>query len=596
MRRNTIKIITLSVILFLVACGSDSDLWLETDSFVTVDEVYQYVLESQYEIDVPVESVVDFYELCPYCGLHYVHELLRKPTPPMNIREVEPFGFATHFLYQFETIHTVTYLQFETEHPSKIAIWTDTPLFDFSVVSLDIAGHDWDDYGQLIINTQEVLFTICKLLPTEAVVLNLAFAHYLLPHGAIIFMDEDDIQWRMFITESMKGGCSPHFHLSFPHKITYNFDIEDEIVAEENVLIFTTVMRIHENKPEFTFIRRAYGVDERVPHERGGHCYPCFDITIRIYDDNNILIQEITGLRQYTTPYNSIHENLMNPSFIDINFDGYLDMRLFSVLQSERWPIWSKHYHWLWDSELGQFIFNEQLTDVLRVVYISQIDSENKTLSYGWNESAGRRGIHHHVGYRNGEFMLVRREETNWVQLYESHNGIFIHVDYNVLTCPIGTGKQFINITIRDGISYVRIQEIQVVVYMGVSWTKEIDFHLADYNGDGFLDMAIRREIGGSMGNDPHYFWLWDVESQQFIFNETLTSLSDFTSITILPDGNLQTFRRDGQRRLWLTYKYIDVDFILILSEEHDYYNVGYVKVSIYDHISGERTVTLRQL
>ena len=597
MRRYVIKIITLFVILFLVACASSSgsDSYLETDAFVAINETEQYVLESQYEIG---DYEADLYELCPYCGSHYVHELLRQPTPPINIREVEPFGLATHFLYQFEALHTVTYLQFETAQPSEIAIWTDIPVFDFSFVSLDVAGHYWDDYGQLIINTYEVLLTIPTLLPTDAVVLNLAFAHYLLPHGAIIFTDEAGVQWRMFIIESMKGGCFPLYHLSLPHEITtYSFNEKDEITAE-NTFISTTIMRINENMPEFTLYRIASGIDEIVPSEQswGGYYYPLFDVSIRIYDDNNILIQEITGLHQCTTPFNSIHDDLMNPSFIDLNFDGYLDMRLFSVFQSERYPMWGSHYHWIWNSELGQFIFNEQLTDLLTSAYL-WVDSENETVSYSWSESAGRRQVTHHVGYINGEFAIVRHEEMNWVQLYESHNGLFIHADYNVLTCPIGTGKQFINITIYDGVgSHIKIQELQVTVYMGVSWTKEIDFHLADYNGDGYLDIAIRQEIGGSMGNSPHYFWLWDTESQQFVFNETLTNLSGFSTITILPDGNLQMFHRDGQWYLWLTYQYIDGDFTLILSEEHDYYDIGYVEVTIYDHISGERTVTVRPL
>jgi len=157
------------------------------------------------------------YDLCPVCGVYYLHKLQRQPTPPVGIRDVvEPFGVGAHWLYQFDTIHTFTYLQFETEHPHQIALWADAPLFDFSFVSLDVAGHDWVD-GSLIINTREVLFTVPALQPGDAVVLHLAFAHYLLPHGAIVFTDEWGVQWRMFLHESMRGGCFPVFNLSEKH-------------------------------------------------------------------------------------------------------------------------------------------------------------------------------------------------------------------------------------------------------------------------------------------------------------------------------------------------------------------------------------------
>ena len=71
----------------------------------------------------------------------------------------------------------------------------------------------------LIINTQEVLLTVPVLRPTDAVVLNVAFEHYLLPHGAVIFTDANGVQWRMFIGQSMRGGCFPIYSLGLPHEI-----------------------------------------------------------------------------------------------------------------------------------------------------------------------------------------------------------------------------------------------------------------------------------------------------------------------------------------------------------------------------------------
>ena len=173
----------------------------------------------------------DEYELC-YCGEHYVHEDLRQAPPPMNIHAIfapwqgpdgvfpkeEHEANVAEFVRDFENVHTVTYIQWETDWHSTLVLWPDVPLRDFSFVSLDVAGHEWTDDGRLIINTREVIHTIDELLPTDAVVLNVAFAHYMLPHGAIIFTDEQGVRQRMFIWEDMRGGSFPLFNLGAAHE------------------------------------------------------------------------------------------------------------------------------------------------------------------------------------------------------------------------------------------------------------------------------------------------------------------------------------------------------------------------------------------
>jgi len=46
------------------------------------------------------------------------------------------------------------------------------------------------------------------------------------------------------------------------------------------------------------------------------------------------------AIHQNTSPYHSIDYDLMQPAFIDLNFNGYLDMRLFSIFHSERGSFW----------------------------------------------------------------------------------------------------------------------------------------------------------------------------------------------------------------------------------------------------------------
>jgi len=57
--------------------------------------------------------------------------------------------------------------------------------------------------------------------------------------------------------------------------------------------------------------------------------------------------------------------------------------------------------------------------------------------------------------------------------------------------------------------------------------------HFADYNFDGFLDMALRLDDGGSIRNAPHSFWLWDNQLGKFVYNQELSRMSHFESVLI---------------------------------------------------------------
>ena len=170
------------------------------------------------------EVSVDEYELC-YCGEHYAHEELREPTPPLNIHQfwrpspaddgnqaVDTEADAA-FLAVFENVHTFSYSQLETPWYNTLVFWPDEPLREISFLSLANEFHDVGD-GYFSLNTREVLFTVDALLPTEAIVFNVAFSHYLMPHGGVVFTDASGVQHRMLLVESMRGGCFPHFLLN----------------------------------------------------------------------------------------------------------------------------------------------------------------------------------------------------------------------------------------------------------------------------------------------------------------------------------------------------------------------------------------------
>jgi len=143
---------------------------------------------------------------------------LRHPTPPLNLREGYEVGDG--FLEDFARVHEASYFQFELDgwEGNRLYFWTDEPLRDVRFVSLNF-DLDWldgeDEYDtQTRYSVFNVILALDSLQVNEVVALNVAFAHYLLPHGGVIFTDQDGNEQRMFLLESMRGGCYPGFLLA----------------------------------------------------------------------------------------------------------------------------------------------------------------------------------------------------------------------------------------------------------------------------------------------------------------------------------------------------------------------------------------------
>ncbi|MCL2376963.1 MAG: hypothetical protein FWC76_06145 [Defluviitaleaceae bacterium] len=320
---------------------------------------------------------------------------------------------------------------------------------------------------------------------------------------------------------------------------------------------FIASRQIHPNMPPFTFHRIVGEPLEPYPFSK-------HNVTIKIYDENDILVQEISGLYQYTSPFNALPDEWMQLSFINLNFDGYLDMRLFSYLISERGNGWGRHYHWLWDSNLGQFVFNEQLTDRLTSVHII-VDEEAKSWRFGWAQNAGNTQVVHHYSYINGEFVETRREETNFVRLQESHDRddtLAIHVDSWKLFDTFESGDprmKHISIYTWDFELIQEMRDIRTNLHetffsppptpAATVGFATFDVHLVDYNGDGYLDLAVALWTGGTMRNSPRMYWIWCPEQNIFVRNHFLERLSDESTVSSNGDGTVttQTYYGSGQ-------------------------------------------------
>ncbi|MDR0220318.1 MAG: rhodanese-like domain-containing protein [Lachnospiraceae bacterium] len=93
-----------------------------------------------------------------------------------------------------------------------------------------------------------------------------------------------------------------------------------------------------------------------------------------------------------------------------------------------------------------------------------------------------------------------------------------------------------------------------------------------DWNFDGYQDLALWRYMGGSSGNNPHYYWLWDNEMGMFAENDVLMQISDIAGITINADTKeLEVFANFGAEGYEVHYaEYRDGEFVWLRSERFE--------------------------
>ena len=188
-------------------------------------------------------------ELCDFCMDHYVGDDLRSDTWPLRVRDVQYNGMVEfyeepvdEFLQsRFTIVHEDAYVRHgdglgqntrvsDAEHPS-VVIWPDEALYNFQFVSLEVPE-------VIDFRVQEVLLTIDELQPSHALVLRLHLFHYLSPRVGFQFTDSQGNEHRMFLAESMRGGCWPYWGV-WPFLPDENIDdsyTEDEPFASIDIM------------------------------------------------------------------------------------------------------------------------------------------------------------------------------------------------------------------------------------------------------------------------------------------------------------------------------------------------------------------------
>ena len=154
-----------------------------------------------------------------YCGRHDIDKI---STAPLNMYLISDWSIQhdtqgaklLNYANVFDNIHELTYLQWEGAGFDTLLFWSDETIYNMSIVALSICYEEEVDWQNVVFYTSEVIGYFEELNPADIIVLNVAFSHYILPHGGIIFTNQEGEEKRMFFHGwDTLEICESHFNL-----------------------------------------------------------------------------------------------------------------------------------------------------------------------------------------------------------------------------------------------------------------------------------------------------------------------------------------------------------------------------------------------
>ena len=566
MKSTVIKIFIMLTALLLSACNNQLAYQPEADELIFAEEA-----ELSYVEDIAEQSISTF-------QVSYEIQL--------------SIVFVTdEFLCSYES-----FSKFDEEHSDefsqRIAFMVNVPVSNFRFIEIDGA--------EIEFIVRDELHVLDELLPEKPFVATW-HARGSMPHRGISFADENNVTRYFAFHYDARGYPYDYFRLQ-----------------EFERTIFTTTIRIHEDMPLFTFYRRLREyVSEPFMAEAERYA------SITIFDEAGRFIQEIDGIVQGGhASWMTADWDIFEIQFDDFNFDGYLDMWLvYAVNPGSAGGAWA--YYWLWSPEDGQFVLNEQLS-LMRDMAWLDVDSDAQQLITR-HRISGTHFVSSYYEYVGGEFALVASadEEYIWTRefvptYWQTTRRNLVTGEVTIETDPPNSLPDYIiykTVDIHSGMPFptheVRLKmwrlpedseyrvggyQYEIAIYItgrrqttpygwmptaqtirglraGYGHGRWIDIdpknplnlHFADFNGDGFLDMAIRRSAPqtGGMADDSHYFWLWNPEWNRFERNYSLEHAVSFGQLVSANDGYVVIFSFHSiMYQGWATYAYVDGEFV----------------------------------
>jgi len=355
-------------------------------------------------------------------------------------------------------------------------------------------------------------------------------------------------------------GAEPFIDATMPSRVaTVPSDSDSDRIVEvfdDTVIDYTFTHIIDSALPPFTF---------RILGEVFGERQSIRINSLIVSDTKSAVIQEIDGICAW--PRCAAENNLFGFEFGDYNSDGCLDISI------RRFPGESEHnrthYFWIWDQDLEQFVYDWKLSEAV---------TEDNYFNYYSTYS-----IHDEIPPFT--FRLMGRWVEGWSSKgWAENTDIAIHV-IQIIDTEGNITQEF------DGLNaHVRY------------FTDSFGLHFADYNFDGFLDMALYMFEGGSARNMPHYYWLWDKDSGQFVYNQKLTDLSMYTGLSIDEEHlRLRAFSRGGwSEQVEIFLEYHDGEFIEVEMVRWEYYytpeDTMMERITVSDMINDTESITVNEV
>jgi len=259
--------------------------------------------------------------------------------------------------------------------------------------------------------------------------------------------------------------------------------------------------------------------------------------SIIVSNNDGIHIQEIkigVWLR------NATEHNHFGLEFSDFNSSGFLGVSIRRFAGEARHN--RTHFYWLWDNELGQFVYDWKL---------SEVETEDNTIKHTVTQSIG-----------DDMPPLTITLLGRWIEGWSSEirdMADYVQPNIHVIQVKDNEGKI--------------IQEFDRLNAHPPTWADSFGLHFADYNFNGFLDMALYLGEGGSMRNSPHIYWLWDNQLGKFVHNQELSNLSQLTTIRINEEQQSlwASWRDGGHGHGGIALEYIDGAFVEVSAIVHEF-------------------------
>ncbi|MBA2936888.1 hypothetical protein HZF08_01055 [Paenibacillus sp. CGMCC 1.16610] len=94
-------------------------------------------------------------------------------------------------------------------------------------------------------------------------------------------------------------------------------------------------------------------------------------------------------------------------------------------------------------------------------------------------------------------------------------------------------------------------------------------FNLSDWNFDGYSDISLWKNVGGTSLNEPRYYWLWDNEKHRYVENNDLEDISE-TAYLEIKAGDQQLTANSRKTNGYYHEDYVWQDGKIVLARTED--------------------------